>query len=132
VSPRFRQLALSRGSAAAEFVMVGALLVALGLGVIHATLIVHVRHVLQASAWEGARVASYWGSTPADGARFTRSLIEAGLQPSYARDIEVREVDVAGRPGVEVRVRAPLPALGLWSLGGEIRVEAAVPREIPG
>ena len=110
----------------------GALIVALALGVIHATLIVHVRHILHASAFEGARVASYWGAGPEDGQRITRELIETGLHPDYARDIDVREVSVAGRPGVEVQVRAPLPTLGLWSLGGELRVVAAVPRELPG
>lgn len=127
MSPRF-----DSGSAPAEFVMVGALLVALTLGVIHLSFAIHVRHVLHASAWEGARHASYFGGTVASGVNLTETLIAQALGPRYDVTVRGRPLMVAGQPGVEVRVNAPLPALGLWSIGGEFDVSAAVPREIPG
>ena len=111
--------------------MTSALLVALALGVIHASLVVHVRHILQASAWEGARVASYWGARPEDGVELTRQLITAGLSDRYARQVSWKDATVAGAPGVQIQVRSPIPTLGLWSLGGEMRVVAAVPLERP-
>ena len=111
--------------------MTSALLVALALGVIHASLVVHVRHVLQASAWEGARVASYWGARPEDGVELTTQLIAAALSANYADDVAWEYVAVAGAPGVQIQVRSPIPTLGLWSLGGEMRVVAAVPLERP-
>ena len=51
--------ATHRGNAPAEFVLVGALLIALSIATLHISLIVHVHSVPQASAWEGARHASY-------------------------------------------------------------------------
>ena len=121
-----------RGSAAAEFVLVSALLVALALALVHVSLVIHVRHVLQASAWEGARWASYYGNTPADGARLTQDLITEGLSAGYASDVRVQTTSMGGRPGVQISVVAPVPSVGLWSPGGELRVRAALPRETPG
>ncbi len=121
-----------RGSAPAEFVLVAGLLVALSLGVIQLSLITHVRQVLTASAWEGARHASYSNTTLADGRALTRRLIIEGLGPSSVEQVSVRTVEVAGRPGAEVSVEAVFPAIGLWSPGGTLRVRAAVPYELPG
>jgi len=121
-----------RGNAPAEFVLVGALLVALALAVIHAALVIHVRHILHASAWEGARYASYYGTTLGDGQALTIRLINEALSESYSLDVSVTEASVAGAPGVHVHVRAPVPTLGLWALGGDLSVEAALPLEQPG
>jgi len=112
--------------------MVSGLLVALVLAVIHATLVVHVRHTLQASAWEGARLASYYDTSLSDGIELTRRLIIDGVGSGYAQSVDVRRARVAGQPGVVVTVSAPFPAVGLWSLGGELRVEAAAALERPG
>ena len=121
-----------RGNAPAEFVLVGALLVALALAVIHAALVIHVRHILHASAWEGARYASYYGTEPGDGRALTIDLINRALSRSYSTDVSISEATVGGEPGVSVRVRAPIPTVGLWSLGGDMSVEASVPLERPG
>ena len=112
--------------------MVSGLLVALVLAVIHSTLIVHVRHTLQASAWEGARLASYYDTTTQEGVALTRRLITEGLSASYATNVSAHSRSVEGRPGVVVSVVAPFPTVGLWSLGGEIRVEAIAALEQPG
>lgn len=85
-----------RGSAPAEFVLVAGLLVALSLGVIQLSLITHVRQVLTASAWEGARHASYSNTTLADGRALTRRLIIEGLGPSYVEQVSVRTVAASG------------------------------------
>ena len=112
--------------------MVSALLIALVLAVLQLSFAVHVRHVLQASAWEGARYASYANTTLSDGVGLTRVLITEGVGAGYAKDVSAQSVGVAGRPGVEVRVLAPLPQLGMWSVSGQLRVRAAVPYELPG
>ena len=112
--------------------MVSGLLVALALAVIHASLVVHVRHTLQAAAWEGARLASYYDTTIKDGAVLTRRLITDGLGPGYAESVQAGPATVAGQPGVVVTVTSPFPTVGLWSFGGELRVEAAAALEQPG
>ncbi|MEX2441274.1 MAG: TadE family protein [Pontimonas sp.] len=122
---------LVRGNAPAEFVLVSGLLVALALATIHITLVVHVRHTLHASAWEGARLASYYNATSDDGAELTRRLITVGLGPGYAEGISAGRKTVEGQPVSVVSVVAPLPTVGLWSVGGEIRVEATAPLERP-
>ena len=127
-----RRFDADRGNAPAEFVLVGTLLVALALAVIHVALVIHVRHVLHASAWEGARYASYYGTEPGEGRTLTIDLINQALSPSYSTDVTISEASVGGEPGVSVRVRAPIPTLGLWSLGGDMSVEASVPLERPG
>ena len=129
MSPRFEP---QRGNAPAEFVLVSALLVALAVGVIHTTLIIHVRHILQASAWEGARLASYYDTTSADGISLTRGLISDSLNPRYATDVRAQSGVIDGQPAITIIVAAPVPTLGLWSLGGEIRVEARAALEQPG
>jgi len=129
VSPRSEGV---RGNAPAEFVLVGTLLTALALGVIHVALVIHVRHILHASAWEGARYASYYGTTFAEGRALTVDLISEALSDSYAQAVSVRSSNVGNQPAVTVQVRAPIPTVGLWSLGGEMSVQAAVPLEAPG
>jgi hypothetical protein len=120
-----------RGNAPAEFVLVSGLLVALALATLHITLVVHVRHTLHASAWEGARLASYYNATPEDGAQLTRRLITVGLGPGYAESISAGRTTVEGQQVSVVSVVAPAPTVGLWSMGGEIRVEATAPLERP-
>lgn len=112
--------------------MVSALLVGLVLAVLHVSFAIHVRHVLQASAWEGARVASYADASLAEGVQMARLLIEEGVGFRYSQSVSARGRVVAGRPGVEVVVQAPWPRIAWWSGPGEFTVTAAVPRELPG
>lgn len=108
------------------------LLVALVLGLIHASLVIHVRHVLQASAWEGARLASYYDTAPSEGAALATALVRDAIGQTYSQDIRIREQLVGGQPGVVVTIVAPVPTVGLWSIGGEMRVDAAAAVERPG
>jgi Flp pilus assembly protein TadG len=121
----------SRGNAPVEFVLVQALLVAVVLGLIQLSVIVHVRHTLIASAQEGARWASYYDTGHSEGVALTRQLIATGLSTRYAESVAITPVTVAGRPGVRVTVTAPLPTIGLWSGGGVVRVWADAPLEQP-
>lgn len=58
-----------RGSAVAEFVMVSALVVVLGMGVFQLGLVVHVRNTLIAAAAEGARFGARADAAPGEGGR---------------------------------------------------------------
>lgn len=120
-----------RGNAPVEFVLVSALLTVVVLGLIQLSVVVHVRHTLIASAQEGARWASYYDTGWEEGVLLTRRLITTGLSEGYARDVTLTPGAVAGRPGVRVTVTAPIPALGLWSPGGVMRVWADAPLERP-
>ena len=107
-------------------------MVALALGVMHVALVIHIRHILHASAWEGARYASYYGTTLQSGRALTIDLINQALSESYSSDVSVSATNVGGEPGVQIQVRAPIPTFGLWSPGGDMSVQAAVPFESPG
>lgn len=120
-----------RGNAPAEFVLVSALLVATVLGVLHLSTVVHVRHTLVSSAFEGASVAARFGADPSDGVAYTRQLLLAGLSPRYAEHVVATPVSLAGVPGVRITVRAPYPTLGIWSAEGELTVWADAALERP-
>jgi hypothetical protein len=102
--------------------MVGALVTVLFVGVLQLALTLHVRTTLIDCAAEGARFGALAGSTPAAGAQRARDLIAGALAPAYADDVEAGMSSVAGAPVLEVRVRAPLPVLGLLGPGGVIAV----------
>lgn len=100
------------GAAVAEFVLVGALLVALFLGVLQVGLALHVRNTLVAAAAEGARYAANADRTPEEGAAYTREVIRGALADSFAQDVAAGYEDVGGAPTVVVEVRATLPVIG--------------------
>lgn len=101
------------GSAAAEFVLVGALLTVLTLSVMQFGLALHVRNTIVDAAGEGARVAALADNGLADGARRTADLITVALGGAYAGDVTAVYGQFLGYPAVRVTVRAPLPLLGL-------------------
>lgn len=114
VRARLRALARAdRGSAAAEFVMVGALLTVLTLSVLQLGLALHIRNTILDAAAEGARYGSLADNNPADGVQRTRDLITTALGPRYARDVTATVTSYLGHPAAEVTVRAPLPLIGL-------------------
>ncbi len=118
-----------RGNAPAEFVMVSALLVALVLGITQVIMVGYVRHTLIAAAAEGARQAGLADVSPEAAIHHTRALVTASLSPRYAENIRVSRSDVVGIPSALVSITAPFPALGLWSMGGVLEVEAHAPLE---
>jgi Flp pilus assembly protein TadG len=102
-----------RGSAVVDFVLVLAVLIPLFLGILQVGLVLFVRNTLASAASEGARLAATSDRGPADGEAYTRQQIDGAVSGRFARDIRVRQVLVGGAPGVEVTVRASVPALGL-------------------
>lgn len=111
------------GSAVVDFVLIMVLLVPLVLGVFQVGLVLHVRNTLTAAASEGARAAARVDAGPAEGVDRTRTLIEAAIADRYARSVTARYVLVDGLPGIVVRVRAKVPALGLLGPAVAIDVE---------
>ena len=126
-----RPSSFERGSAPAEFVLVSTVLVALVLGIIHVSLVAHTKSILQASAWEGARYASYYDTSDMDGAALTQRLIREALGSEHRASLSVEHVDIAGQAGVSFTLESAVPTVGWWSPGGEIVVEAAIPYEQP-
>ena len=116
------------GSAVAEFVMVSALLTALTLMVLQLALALHIRNTVLDAAAEGARYAALADSGLDPGVARSRDLITSAIGPAYATNVEGTYADVAGQPGVQIRVLAPLPLIGLLGLnrGLEVTGHAAV------
>lgn len=105
------------GSAVVDFVAVAGLLTLVLLGLLQVTLALHVRNTLVDCASEGARYGGLADRTPADGAARTRELIRMSLGENYAGDVTARHARLDRVAVVEVTVRAPVPAVGLWGPG---------------
>ena len=116
-----------KGSAPAEFVLVGALLVALVLGVIHIALTAHVRHHLTMAAAEGARMASALDITESEALAHTTDLVGASLGEGVVRDVSIHSSSVNGIPTAVVTITGSIPGLGFLSRASQIRVEAQAP-----
>jgi Flp pilus assembly protein TadG len=108
-----RRLRDERGSAPAEFAMVGGLLVVLLLAVVQFTLVLLVRNTVQDAAAQGARVAAFADGTLGDGEARTRQLVTASLGGRYAGDVTAAYELDDGIRVVEVRVETTLPVIGL-------------------
>ncbi|MFF2369708.1 TadE/TadG family type IV pilus assembly protein [Agromyces sp. NPDC058110] len=126
------RLADDRGSAVAEFTMVGALLIVLVLAVVQLALALHVRNTLLDAAAEGARFASLAGSSAAEGAARTRELIDTAISAEYARDVRATTTSIGGTPAIEVRVRSVLPVIGLLGVANGLEVAGHAPLETIG
>lgn len=105
-----------------DFVLVGGLVLLLVLGIVQLTLALHVRNTLIDSASEGARYGALVGRSPADGAQRTRDLVRGSLADRYAGEVDATTVSRDGVELVEVRVRAPLPVVGLLGPAGGLTV----------
>jgi len=110
------------GSAAAEFVMVGALLTILTLSVMQLGLALHIRNTVLDAAAEGARFAALADNELADGVVRTRDLITVTLGPDYASDVTASTGSYLGHPAAAVTVRTPLPLIGLVGIEGGLEV----------
>jgi len=111
-----------RGSAPAEFVMVGALLTILTLSVLQLGLALHVRNTILDAASEGARYAALAGNSLEEGAERTRDLIATALGPDYARSVSAEYGAYFDSPSSIVTVRTPLPLIGLVGIDGGLEV----------
>lgn len=97
-------------------------LVPLFLGILQVALVLHVRNTLTSAASEGARYAATADRPLAAGAARTRQQIAGALAARFAQDVTVAPGTVRGAPGVQVRVVAEVPPLGLW--GPAVRLVA--------
>jgi len=111
-----------RGSAVVDFVLVLAVLIPVFLGILQVALVLFVRNTLSSAASEGARLSATSDRGPADGAALTRDQIDGAVSGRFALDVTVRQVRIDGAPGIEVTVRARVPALGLGGPSVELEV----------
>lgn len=118
-----------RGSSPVEFVLVGALLTVLTLGVLQFALAVYVRNVVHDAAVEGAHVAALADAEAGEGVRRTELVIGRAIGAGYARDVRVRETRALGVPTVEVTVHTTLPLIGLLGVPSGLEVTGRAPVE---
>ncbi len=121
---RCRAADADRGSAVAEFAMVGSLVVLLFLAAFQVGFSLFVRNTLIADAAEGARFGARADQTPGTGAARARELIGASVSQRYAQDVTASEEQRAGVTVVVVRVRAPLPVVGPFGPSQSLDVSA--------
>lgn len=117
-------------AAVVDFVLVMIVLIPLVLGVIQVGLVLHVRNTLTAAASDGARYGASLDHTPDEGAERTRNLIDDALAGRYAGDVSASATAVDGYPGVEVRVHAEVPPLGLFGPAMDVDVEGHAVQEV--
>lgn len=127
-----RRVRGQRGSAVVDFVLALVVLVPLVLGILQVALVLHVRNTLTAAASEGARYAATADRPLAAGAARTRQQISDALAARFARDVAVTPDMVGGAPGVEVRVVAEVPPLGLWGPAVRLVATGHAVEEAPG
>lgn len=107
-------------------------LVPLILGIFQVGFVLHVRNTLTAAASEAARQAATVDGTPESAEQRARALIGDSIGSAYATDVEVEPTAVEGYPGVEVRIEASVPALGVLGPGVDLAVEGhAVEEQVP-
>ena len=126
-----RSFRSERGAAVVDIVLVLVVLVPLFLGILQVALVLFVRNTMASAAAEGARLAATSDRGPADGEALTREQIAGVVSGRFARDVEVRQVMVDGAPGIEVVVRATVPALGLGGPGVDLEVTGHAVEEAP-
>ena len=131
MSQRARRRSRESGAAVVDFVLVLVVLIPLVLGIIQVGLVLLVRNTLASAASEGARHAATADRGPADGIAVTREQIDGAISGRYAQDVTARPTTVDGAPGVEVVVRAEVPALGLFGPALELEVSGSAIEEAP-
>jgi len=119
------------GAAVVDFVLVLVVLIPLVLGIIQVGLVLLVRNTLASAASEGARHAATADRGPGDGIAVTREQIAGAISGKFAQDVSARQVMVDGAPGVEVVVRAEVPALGLFGPSIDLEVSGSAVEEAP-
>lgn len=121
-----------RGSAVVDFCLIMVILVPLVLGIFQVGLVLHVRNTLTSAASEAARQAATVDGTPESGRERARRLIGGTIGSEYANDVHVERTAVGGYPGIEVRIEASVPALGVFGPGIDLAVEGhAVEERLP-
>ncbi|MFE1644773.1 TadE/TadG family type IV pilus assembly protein [Microbacterium sp. P01] len=117
------------GSSPVEFVLVGALLTLLTLGVLQLSLAIYVRNVVHDAAVEGAFHAALADTALSEGADRTRAIVTRAVGATYADDVDVRQTDRGGRSEIAVTIRTTLPLIGLLGAPRLLEVTAHAPVE---
>ncbi len=120
-----------RGSAVVDFVLIMVVLVPITLGIMQLALVLHVRNTLASAASEGARYGATADRGPGEAAAKTREQISTSLNSRYAEHVVASPASVGGAPGIEVRVEATVPALGLGGIGVHLSVVGHAVEESP-
>jgi Flp pilus assembly protein TadG len=120
-----------RGAAVVDVVLVMVVLVPVVFGILQVALVLYVRNTLASAASEGARLAATVDRGPEDGAALTREQIAGAVSERFAQDVSARQTTVDGVPGVEVTVRASVPALGLGGPTVDLEVTGHAVEEPP-
>ncbi|MCG2622686.1 pilus assembly protein [Arthrobacter sp. I2-34] len=115
------------GSAAVDFVLIGAVAVLMCMSIVQLALVLHVRNTLIDAAGSGARYGTLADRNLEDAKARTVSLITSSLGPAYAREVAVGTVGSGGARMLQVSVAAPLPTFGLLGPAGMVRVEGHAP-----
>ncbi|OJU57414.1 TadE/TadG family type IV pilus assembly protein [Microbacterium sp.] len=124
-----RLLAEETGSSPVEFVLVGALLTLLTLGVLQLGLAIYVRNVVHDAAVEGAYHGALADTGAAEGIVRTREIITRAIGSDYASDVRARVVGPREHQSIEVTVHATLPLIGLLGAPNAWEVTARAPVE---
>ena len=114
-----------------DFVLVMVVLIPLFLGILQVALVLHVRNTLASAASEGARYGATADRGPGDAVARTREQITGALAERYAQDVTAAPGSVGGAPGIEVRVEATVPALGLGGPGVRVTVVGHAVEDAP-
>lgn len=114
-----------------DFVLALVVLIPLFLGILQVALVLHVRNTLTAAASEGARYAATADRPLEAGAARARTQIAGALAARFARDVTASPATVSGAPGVEVRVVAEVPPLGLWGPAVRLVATGHAVEEVP-
>ncbi|MDD7929877.1 TadE/TadG family type IV pilus assembly protein [Microbacterium thalli] len=126
-----RLAADERGSAAAEFVMVGALLTLLTLGVLQVALAVYVRAVAHDAALDGAYHAALADVPDDAGGDRAREVVARTVGADLVQGADVRRTSSHGYPAIEVSLRVTVPLVGLLGVPGGWEVTAHAPADDP-
>ncbi|MCW2748731.1 MAG: pilus assembly protein TadE [Nocardioidaceae bacterium] len=119
-----------RGAAVVDFALIMVLLIPLVLGIIQVGIVLHVRNTMAAAASEGARRAASLDGNPAEGSALAQRIISDAVSSRYATKVTAHDALVVGVPGVVVRARAEVPALGLWGPTMSIDVTGHAVKEV--
>lgn len=117
------------GSSPVEFVLVGALLTLLTLGVLQLGLAIYVRNVVHDAAVEGAYHGALADTGARDGAARTRQLISRAIGSEFASDVRAQETGPDDARTIVVTVRTTLPLVGLLGAPRAWEVVARAPVE---